>query len=660
MNNINDLNKEITHLKRQLSELRNYTIILENEKENLKVRNEYANTQINILKKEKENLNKEIEKLKNEIDILKNNFNAETLKIEELYVENELLKKELKQSQHFYENEKQKIESELNGKIEQLEKQIEIEKNKLQEKYQKEIKEYQNKLSVLENSIQSVTNSIHQEYLIRLNQLNEEHQKTIKEYQSTIERIKEEGEQKFIQLKLEKETHEEQIKHQFQNIIEQLEQQLDKKEKEIQAKYEVKIQDLEKTILENNQNLETIKSESENLQKIISEKNKEYTQLETIKKNLEQKIEHYLSLQTISEEKINALTESLHEKDEIIKEYTELIEYEKNTNSTLTTENQLLQSQVDILLSKVEHLEKNMVAKSLDASMYVEKKIYEELTQQLQKFTEENQLLHSTIQKQEQQIHSLQKEVEQHLQEQNTYYQIAPKLEKLETEKKSYVEELQKILNEKNALSEEQNLLKNEIQSLKNRLQELEETESINQTLEEQVIHLQSILDTIKTEQKEYKEKTQTMYDELLQEYHILLTENERLQSDLENAHQQIQILQDELAETHTKQNDRIEEYKCIISENQQQLEHFQKINDYLKNEILNLLDTQDILIGSLNKIQETLKNIYIPENPEINITNLDADRKNTIFAQQNHDLLLTSVNELNTQLNKIFNEKLS
>jgi prefoldin subunit 5 len=90
----NELNKEIERLRRQLAELRNLTIVLEEQKKNLEVKNDYSKTYIDILKKEKESLNKEIEKLKNELDILKGNFNAETLKLEELYAENDFLKKE--------------------------------------------------------------------------------------------------------------------------------------------------------------------------------------------------------------------------------------------------------------------------------------------------------------------------------------------------------------------------------------------------------------------------------------------------------------------------------------------------------------------------------------------------------------------------------------
>lgn len=49
----NELNKEIERLRRQLAELRNLTIVLEEEKKNLEVKNDYSKTHIDILKMKK-------------------------------------------------------------------------------------------------------------------------------------------------------------------------------------------------------------------------------------------------------------------------------------------------------------------------------------------------------------------------------------------------------------------------------------------------------------------------------------------------------------------------------------------------------------------------------------------------------------------------------
>ncbi len=414
--------------------------------------------------------------------------------------------------------------------------------------------------------------------------------------------------------------------------------------------------------------------------------------------SLQNKLNHFQSAQQDYKQEIISLKLNLTEKEEEINELTEEVETYKNNIQTLTAENQLMQSQIDAL---IDQLDKSVTNES-DTAVLIDKSVVDELQsnynnilseyQQLKELTDtqqktilslqqniellisENQNLQSTIQ-------SLQTELEKLVLENQSLTSLAPNLEKLNLEKSSYLKEIQHIFNEKSHLADERDKLKNEIQSLKNQVSTLQELESINKTLEEQVVQLQTMMDTLQTEFVEYKNKSQITYDELLNEYNILLEENEQLQSELNIAQNQIQLLQEELNETISKQNNRVEEFKALVAEQQSkinqyenqmeefqlsanqyknQIEEYQKQVHHLKTELLNVLNIQDVLVHSLRKIQNLLTGIYSNENQTLNISNLDAHRKSTIFAGDNQDTLIQSVNELNTQLTTLFNEKLN
>lgn len=642
---------DYSNLKRQLAETRNLLIHIEEQNKSLIVKNEYANSQINLLKKEKEKLQQEIDKLNQEIHLLKNNFNTETLKIEEIYIENEYHKSLLEKNKNEFEIEKQKLIEEFTQKINLLETKLSETQNFSEQKYKHEISEYQTKINQLENIIKTLPENIHQEYKERFEKLTEEYTLRIQSIKNEMSSISEHYEEKIIQLNIEKQNHEQQIKNQFQNIIEQLEQQIDKKQKETEIHYQNKLKESEQLLSEKDNQISQLKLQTEQL---LSDKNQSIENLQSI-------INKHQQSETQYQKEIHQLKEELQNKNIELSALNEEINKIQTAHQSIIAENQLMQTQIDALLIQAE----NTTKKHSKDTEHIHTPDYLELLSQNQTLSQDNDNLSK-------QILQLQNQNNELIKEKESLIQNIQQLQAQLMDKQSCIEKLE-FQSKNNPNADDYQILKTNYEQLQTQINQFKELEQVNHTLEQQIIELQAQLATIIEEFNDYKTKNRQTFNELENEYLILLDENEKISFQLQTANEQIKLLQDELNETITKHNARHDELKTIINEHlhtihqyehqiktyETTIEKYEKELQFTKSEMIQLLDIQDIMIQSLKKIQKNLSDLYSNENHNINISNLDKTRKQTIFAPLNiHTELFASVQELNEQIDALFNEK--
>ncbi len=659
MENINDINKEILNLRRQLADTRNLLILKEEECTNLNVKNDFGNTKISKLEREKETISTELKKVQAEIDILKSNFDTDVLKLEELYVQNEQLKSEIASLHEKYQRENalntQSVSQTLKKNIADLEKSLSIQKNELVNKYQSEISAYQTKVYSLEKALGESIDAIHAEYKLRIDNITRQHA-------SEIESLKESKEQELIQLKLDKENHEGIIKSQFQNIIEKLEVQLEKKEHDINTQHVAKIKEYEKT--------------TESLSQKISA-------LET---SLEQTKNTYEDSLSAKEKEINQLKDTLTAHTETIATLEETIETENLHSSSFHAEQSLLQSQIDLLLSENQKLKAELdtiathhsFAKELTEDSSILNTQIIELTQRIETLASENSALQNNITSLEAMLSEAnstlnKKEVE--------LSSLTQEHQHVAAEKTSYFTDLQKFLSDNSALSSKVSETTSALQHTEQKIEELtakliaaetngqtkhteyEELAVINAELEKQITEQQSTIETLKSEIETYKIQTQKTYQELSSEYELLIKENDLLQFNLESVTPQIKLLEEEIIDIQNKQSERINELKSVIEETNKKASEYESKLTYIQKEFLSVINENDQLIDLLQKTMSEIKSIYVSENQKIDISYLDNHRKNTIIANQNSlqpEKLKVVVDGINLQLESLLNEKLN
>ncbi len=659
MENINDINKEILNLRRQLADTRNLLILKEEECTNLNVKNDFGNTKISKLEREKETISTELKKVQAEIDILKSNFDTDVLKLEELYVQNEQLKSEIASLHEKYQRENalsiQSVSQTLKKNITDLEKSLSVQKNELINKYQSEISAYQTKVHSLEKALRESIDAIHAEYKLRIDNITRQHA-------SEIEALKESKEQELIQLKLDKENHEGIIKSQFQNIIEKLEVQLEKKEHDINTQHVAKIKEYEKT--------------NESLSQKISA-------LET---SLEQTKNTYEDSLSVKEKEINLLKDTLAAHTETIATLEETIETENLHSSSFHAEQSLLQSQIDLLLSENQKLKAELdnvathhtfAKEPTEDSSILNTQIIE-LTQRIEALTSENSTLQNNITSLETKLSEANSTLNK---KENELSSLAQEHQHVAAEKTSYFTDLQKFLSDNSALSSKVSETTSALQHTEQKIEELtaklieaetnsqtkhteyEELAIINAELEKQITEQQSTIETLKSEIETYKIQTQKTYQELSSEYELLIKENDLLQFNLESVTPQIKLLEEEITDIQNKQSERINELKSVIEETNKKASEYESKLTYIQKEFLSVINENDQLIDLLQKTMSEIKSIYVSENQKIDISYLDNHRKNTIIANQNSlqpEKLKVVVDGINLQLESLLNEKLN